>query len=62
MREVPYVLGAEGVFQEKKPKVLKILRQLDRQNRRDALVNVVQQLDFVAKLFAALLKQAQRPA
>ena len=50
MLEVADVLRGERVFEEEQLVLLQVLRELDRQDRRDALVDVVQQLDLVAEL------------
>ena len=48
-REPADVLGREAVLEEEEPELLELLGQPDRLDRRDALVDVVQQLDLVAE-------------
>ena len=47
--ELADVLRRERVFEEEELELLQLLRQPDRLDRRDPLVDVVQQLDLVAE-------------
>ena len=65
--EVADVLGAERVFEEEQLERLQVLGQLDRQDRRHALVHVVQQFHLVAELACGCARTAwarcgRRPA
>ena len=57
MPEVAVLLGRERVLEEEQAVLLELLAQLDRLVGRDALVDVVQQLDLVAELAAHVLEQ-----
>ena len=52
--------GESGILEEEEPEALGVLAQLQRLRRRDALVDVVQQLDLVAELLPGRLQQRER--
>src|SRR5258707_860207 len=54
--EVPVVLGSERILEEKEVVLLQFLGQIDRLDRRNALVNIVKKLDFVSELHAEMLE------
>ena len=56
MPEIADVLGGEGVLDEERVILLQLLAEVDRIDRRDALVDVVEQLDLVAAGAADVLE------
>lgn len=57
MLEVADILRRERILDEKRVIRFEILDQLHRQNGRHALVDVVEQLDVVSKLFTQVLEE-----
>lgn len=55
--EVADVFGTEGVFDEEGAILLQVFDELHGEDRRNALVHVVKQFDFVAQFFAEMLEQ-----
>ena len=62
LAEVVDVFGRKRVLHEEHFEALGVFQELHGLVRRDALVDVVQQLDLVAQLLAALFEQLQRTA
>ena len=56
--EIVDVLWREGVFQEEEVIGLDVLRQLDGLDRRDVLVNIMAELEFVAERSPEALEHA----
>ena len=60
--EVSQVFRRKRVFQKEHLKLLGFLAELHGQVRRQSLVHIMQQFDFIAQFLAANLQQLQRAA
>jgi hypothetical protein len=55
--KVPNILRREGVFEEEEAKLLEVLGEAHRVDRRQPLVHVMEQLDLVPELFSQVLEE-----
>src|SRR4051794_1653229 len=56
-REPADVFGREGILKEEETELLELLGKIDRQDRLNPLVDVMQQLELVTKLATKMLEE-----